>query len=697
MTWYVKNGYCSEMAASTLSRIISFVVVLLSCILAFLIRQFANVINEPIIHEFDPHFNWRCTQYIDKHGLYEFLGWFDNISWYPQGRPVGETSYPGLMMTAAIAKWTLHKLHIIVDLVDICVYMGPTFSIFSVLIAFLFGQLVEGSNLGLVYAATTSFVPGMISRSMGGSYDYECIALFVIVLCLYTFVRGLKTGSILWSAISGIVYGYMALTWGGYVFVSNCIPLFTAALIGIGQYSWRLHITYSVWCVFGTLLTASIPFISDKVVKKPEHFPLLLVFFGIQGWGLFTWLHNTMSKRTFSTTVVCSIMLVPILLIVTVTVGVSTGLLGGFSGRLLQMFDPTYASKKIPIIASVAEHQPTAWGKYYIDCALLIVLFPVGCYAALSGTTNQASGRRILDETKLLLLIYGLSTLYFASIMVRLVLVFTPAMVFISGLGLHRLLQVASKRQHDALAAVTSVTLFGVCLYSVLHGTWFACYSYSGDHLHFPVLTPRGQESSDDYREGYRWLWENTPRDTRIMSWWDYGYQISSIGGRGCHADGNTNNFTHIGIIGMTMSSPEPVSWRLARMMEADYMLVIFGGAAQYSGDDINKFLWMPRIANQTFTNISGSMYQPSPYEHIVGQKMTVNMSNSMLYKFCYNNFGRYQLHPSYPKGTDFSRMTQVQGVDKIKLTNFREAFSSKNWIVRIYKVLPDPIWDRVY
>lgn len=685
------------MAASTLSRIISFVAVLLSCILAFLIRQFANVINEPIIHEFDPHFNWRCTQYIDKHGLYEFLGWFDNISWYPQGRPVGETSYPGLMMTAAIAKWTLHKLHIIVDLVDICVYMGPTFSIFSVLIAFLFGQLVEGSNLGLVYAATTSFVPGMISRSMGGSYDYECIALFVIVLCLYTFVRGLKTGSILWSAISGIVYGYMALTWGGYVFVSNCIPLFTAALIGIGQYSWRLHITYSVWCVFGTLLTASIPFISDKVVKKPEHFPLLLVFFGIQGWGLFTWLHKTMSKRTFSTVVVCSIMLVPILLIVTVTVGVSTGLLGGFSGRLLQMFDPTYASKKIPIIASVAEHQPTAWGKYYIDCALLIVLFPVGCYAALSGTTNQVSGRRILDETKLLLLIYGLSTLYFASIMVRLVLVFTPAMVFISGLGLHRLLQLASKRQHDALAAVTSVTLFGVCLYSVLHGTWFACYSYSGDHLHFPVLTPRGQESSDDYREGYRWLWENTPRDTRIMSWWDYGYQISSIGGRGCHADGNTNNFTHIGIIGMTMSSPEPVSWRLARMMEADYMLVIFGGAAQYSGDDINKFLWMPRIANQTFTNISGSMYQPSPYEHIVGQKMTVNMSNSMLYKFCYNNFGRYQLHPSYPKGTDFSRMTQVQGVDKIKLTNFREAFSSKNWIVRIYKVLPDPIWDRVY
>ena len=67
------------MAESALSRIISLVAVLCSCALAFLIRQFANVINEPIIHEFDPHFNWRCTQYIDQHGLYDFLGWVDTI------------------------------------------------------------------------------------------------------------------------------------------------------------------------------------------------------------------------------------------------------------------------------------------------------------------------------------------------------------------------------------------------------------------------------------------------------------------------------------------------------------------------------------------------------------------------------------------------------------------------------------------
>ena len=122
---------------------IRFTIILLSCIFAFIIRLFPNIVAEPIIHEFDPHFNWRCTEYAEKHGLYEFLNWYDNISWYPQGRPVGETSYPGMMFTSAIIKWTLQKLHIIIDIKDICIYMGPIFSVLTTLAAFLFGQLFD--------------------------------------------------------------------------------------------------------------------------------------------------------------------------------------------------------------------------------------------------------------------------------------------------------------------------------------------------------------------------------------------------------------------------------------------------------------------------------------------------------------------------------------------------------------------------
>jgi len=45
------------------------------------------------------------------------------------------------------------------------------------------------------------------------------------------------------------------------------------------------------------------------------------------------------------------------------------------------------------------------------------------------------------------------------------------------------------------------------------------------------------------------------------------------------------------------MSSNETAAYKIMRSLEVDYVLVIFGGVIGYSGDDINKFLWMVRIA----------------------------------------------------------------------------------------------------
>ena len=44
----------------------------------------------------------------------------------------------------------------------------------------------------------------------------------------------------------------------------------------------------------------------------------------------------------------------------------------------------------------------------------------------------------------------------------------------------------------------------------------------------------------DDYREAYHWLRDHTPKDSRVMAWWDYGYQIAGIAQRTSIADGNT-------------------------------------------------------------------------------------------------------------------------------------------------------------
>ena len=48
--------------------------------------------------------NWkkkfRTTRYLQEKGYYSFHNWFDDRAWYPLGRIVGGTIYPGLMATS---------------------------------------------------------------------------------------------------------------------------------------------------------------------------------------------------------------------------------------------------------------------------------------------------------------------------------------------------------------------------------------------------------------------------------------------------------------------------------------------------------------------------------------------------------------------------------------------------------------------
>lgn len=89
----------------------------------------------------------------------------------------------------------------------------------------------------------------------------------------------------------------------------------------------------------------------------------------------------------------------------------------------------------------------------------------------------------------------------------------------------------------------------------------------------------------DDFREAYGWLRENTPEDAKIMSWWDYGYQITAMANRTILVDNNTWNNTHISRVGQAMASDEEHAYEIMKELDVDYVLVIFGGVIGYSSD----------------------------------------------------------------------------------------------------------------
>ena len=50
---------------------------------------------------------------------------------------------------------------------------------------------------------------------------------------------------------------------------------------------------------------------------------------------------------------------------------------------------------------------------------------------------------------------------------------------------------------------------------------------------------PAFHNNHDDI-EAYYWLRKNTPLDAKVMSWWDYGYQMSEMANRTTIVDNNT-------------------------------------------------------------------------------------------------------------------------------------------------------------
>ena len=88
-------------------------------------------------------------------------------------------------------------------------------------------------------------------------------------------------------------------------------------------------------------------------------------------------------------------------------------------------------------------------------------------------------------------------------------------------------------------------------------------------------------------------------QDSKVLSWWDYGYQIAALANRSTVVDNNTWNASHIGLVGRILTAPETEALPLLLALDVAYVMVVFGGLSGYGSDDINKMTWMLRVGGR--------------------------------------------------------------------------------------------------
>lgn len=182
------------------------------------------------------------------------------------------------MLTAGFIYHFLDLINFHVDIRHVCVFLAPLFSGATAVATYLFTAEVKDSQAGLLAAAFIGIAPGYISRSVAGSYDNEGIAIFLLMITFYMWLKAVKNGSALWGALTALSYFYMVSAWGGYVFIINLIPIHVLALIVMGRFSTRLYCAYCSFYVLGTIASMQVPFVGFQPVKTSEHMAALGIF-----------------------------------------------------------------------------------------------------------------------------------------------------------------------------------------------------------------------------------------------------------------------------------------------------------------------------------------------------------------------------------------------------------------------------------
>jgi dolichyl-diphosphooligosaccharide--protein glycosyltransferase len=419
------------------------------------------------IHEFDPWFNYRATEYLAENGLSKFYKWYDYKSWYPMGRPIGTTIYPGMQITA-VAIWEGMKLAPVID-VDIpkelrkvvhrtskffenagfiflpylpkkltfkpmtvnqiCCMIPPWFgSIASFFCGLLTFEVSRSVNAGVMATGVMAVIPAHLMRSVGGKFDNEAIAMAAICSTFWLWVRSVRSPSS-WpfGIFAGLSYVYMVAAWGGYIFVLNMIGIHALMLVGLGRFNSGVHKAYTLFYVIGTYGAMQIPVVGWTPLRSLEQLGPFGVFLGYQVLAI---IDRQRRKHNLDATELIRLrckafgVLVAILICVTILLW-PMGYFGPLSSRIRGLF-MKHTKTGNPLVDSVAEHQPANAGIYgsYLHLPLDYCLF--GGLVCLFNRNNGAY----------FVALYGFIASHFSGKMSRLVLICAPIVSVVCGIWL---------------------------------------------------------------------------------------------------------------------------------------------------------------------------------------------------------------------------------------------------------------------
>ena len=556
------------------------------------------------LSEFDPYWHYRCADYIAKNGIEAFLLWNDNMSWVPGGRPVAVSTPIGLPLFAAFVQYLFKMVGVAVDMLTITIFLPPVSGIFAALSVYFLAKELVSREAGIVSAVLIAFNGSHIERTHLGFFKHETLGIPLIVMVGLFYLKAIKSkdekGVWLYSILSGLSLGYLGITWTGYVYATGLVSLLTVVLTLLSLVDTsRMLLVFSV--VQGLFMGLASIFPRSQGEMLSLYLALALAAFA--SIILKREMDRMQSLKAKISFLAGAFAIVGLLALV----AMQLGLLSGLYGKLAAILNPALRSEDA-IIESVSEHKVSSWFTLFNDHGPLLLLFGFSLVTSITSLTVD----------NVFLLLTGATSLYFSTMMVRLGLILSPFSTSFGAVGAQRLLyglfpeapgpmQLEGRkvRRRGEAVGFSTLALSGILVAGLLAPAVITGMGHAGAPVTIVGATLPYAVEWPDWLETVAWIRENTPKGSVIMSWWDYGYWITTLGDRPTVIDNATINTTQVALVGRAFISNDTVALPIMRRLNVSYVVVFttlpYNTQLGFWGDEV-KWIWMAEIGYQLKT-----------------------------------------------------------------------------------------------
>jgi len=507
--------------------------------------------------EYDPFFNYRATQFMVENGLPAYLEWHDDLTWHPYGRDISSTSQVMLHTSAA----TLYQVFGMgASLYDFTILFPVVICSLATIVIFALVRTIGGTTAGLLASLFFAVSPIIIMRGSIGWFKSEPLGLFYGLLAIYLLISGIKSdkGKVSVAKIvgAGILLAFGLASWGGVQFFLLPIGLFFLVLPFLRKDSKFIVLTSVIFVSVFLLVTGLFERTGVGYISSLNGFFLV----GCTAFLVaFTIIKRIISKAQLRSGLV--------LLGGTIIAGiaiVSSGVIALPAFRHLNAANPFLITTDI-LTDSVSEHATTTIDISFFFFSILMVFAGLGAWLLFQKKVNRSL--KIKGEMAAFALIIGFLGIYFSSAFVRLEVFGAISVIVLSSIGVSILISKILKDGHKPTSVVTKISFLAIIAVLLMVPMVYPEINWTNNNKGVPfTIVNSGTHlniSTNDWPDAMQWLRENTPEDTVIAAWWDYGYWISTLAERKTLADNSTLLDWQIRKIAATyMSTPED-AWRI--------------------------------------------------------------------------------------------------------------------------------------